>query len=99
LIEVKVQRGEKVELVNIKEPLSKHQRAWYSSWANAVSKGTPDTVESFLNFRDGLIIELSNGNITKDELDNMPLIDKNAILEKIESRIKISEEKRDFTKG
>jgi len=98
-MEVKIRNGDKVELVELEEPLGKHQRQWFKKFARMQEKPSSESIDNFLDFRDELILELGKGKIKKEDLDSMPLIEKNKMTDALESRFKIMQEgeKKDFT--
>lgn len=95
MIEVKIQRGEEKVIFEVNEPLGKHQREWFNKYAATQEKPTSETINAFLDFRDKLILELSKTKIDKKALDEMPLVEKNRIIDAIEKRFKLINEGKD----
>jgi hypothetical protein len=82
-LEVEINVDGKVRKVNIEEPKGKHQKEYLKIWSEVLTK--PENAVLFLNFRDKLAMELTG--LDEKYLDELALVEKEKILEKIESRI------------
>jgi len=97
-MEVKIKRGDRTELIELEEPLGKHQREWLLKLSEMEKEKSAEKINSFLNFRDDLIIELSKGKLKKKDLDEMPMSKKNEIIGVIEGKLQVFQEsKKGFT--
>ena len=96
-MEVRIKNGDKTEIIKLKDPTGEHQREWFKKLSIGQS-GDIKGITEFLDFRDSLIIQLSESKMTKEELNKMSLIEKNKINSAIESIFTMREDSG-FTKS
>ena len=99
MMEVRIKNKDKIEIIKLRDPTGKHQREWFNELVEA-QKGEIKGITGFLDFRDKIIIDLSESKITKEELENMSLIEKNKLTKAIEACFTLVENSESgFTKS
>ena len=97
-MEVRINRDNKVEIVKLKDPTGKHQREWFNQLIKG-KEGQIEDIMSFLDYRDKLILELADTKLTKEELENMSLVEKNKITKAIEACFTLVEDSTNKQSG
>ena len=82
-MEVEITIKGEAKKIAVQEPLTKHQKK-YVEILLGIEKN-PQNISKLLDYRDELITELAG--IKKEDLENMPVCEKNKILDEIEKRM------------
>lgn len=93
-LEVDILIDGKVKKIEIVSPKGKHQKKYLKVWSEIAKKEVdPDSAMQFLRMRDNMVMELTT--IKESELDDMPITEKEKILQKIEDLI-LMRKREDF---
>lgn len=82
-MEIEITLKGETKKIAVQEPLTKHQNEYIDILLGMEKK--PEKIKELIKYRDELITELTG--IKKEDLENLPVSEKNKILDEIEKRM------------
>jgi len=92
-MEVEINLKGETKKIQVKDILGRHQTEYVKAVA-AMQKGTEEGMLGFINYRDTMVRELTG--FSQEDLEAMPLVEKNKIIDAIEGQLALFKGDRNF---